>query len=99
MSAVSSCDSTVLWTYLTSLHDKRRVSQWIESLAVQNGDPSSAPQWPALTADAVNDNTQCSAYMRDHILHMLARYTKAQRRKLLSLNVDLESAISIQTYI
>uniref|UniRef100_A0A8C7JNZ5 SPG11 vesicle trafficking associated, spatacsin n=1 Tax=Oncorhynchus kisutch TaxID=8019 RepID=A0A8C7JNZ5_ONCKI len=71
--AVSSCDPGVLWSYLTSHHDQRRVTEWIESLATQNGDPSSAPQWPALTAEVVNNNTRCSAHMRNHILYMLAR--------------------------
>uniref|UniRef100_A0A8C8JD16 Spatacsin C-terminal domain-containing protein n=1 Tax=Oncorhynchus tshawytscha TaxID=74940 RepID=A0A8C8JD16_ONCTS len=71
--AVSSCDPGVLWSYLTSHHDQRRVTEWIESLAAQNGDPSSAPQWPALTAEVVNNNTRCSAHMRNHILYMLAR--------------------------
>uniref|UniRef100_A0A674AZK9 SPG11 vesicle trafficking associated, spatacsin n=1 Tax=Salmo trutta TaxID=8032 RepID=A0A674AZK9_SALTR len=69
----SSCDPGVLWSYLTSHHDQRRVTEWIESLAAQNGDPSSAPQWPALTAEVVNNNTRCSAHMRNHILYMLAR--------------------------
>uniref|UniRef100_A0AAZ3P5V7 Spatacsin C-terminal domain-containing protein n=1 Tax=Oncorhynchus tshawytscha TaxID=74940 RepID=A0AAZ3P5V7_ONCTS len=68
-----SCDPGVLWSYLTSHHDQRRVTEWIESLAAQNGDPSSAPQWPALTAEVVNNNTRCSAHMRNHILYMLAR--------------------------
>uniref|UniRef100_A0A8C8JA47 Spatacsin C-terminal domain-containing protein n=1 Tax=Oncorhynchus tshawytscha TaxID=74940 RepID=A0A8C8JA47_ONCTS len=68
---VSSCDPGVLWSYLTSHHDQRRVTEWIESLAAQNGDPSSAPQWPALTAEVVNNNTRCSAHMRNHILYML----------------------------
>uniref|UniRef100_A0A8C7T6C1 SPG11 vesicle trafficking associated, spatacsin n=1 Tax=Oncorhynchus mykiss TaxID=8022 RepID=A0A8C7T6C1_ONCMY len=71
--AVSSCDPGVLWSYLTSHHDQRRVTEWIESLAAQNGDPSSAPQWPALTAEVVNNNTRCSTHMRNHILYMLAR--------------------------
>eukprot|EP00063_Salmo_salar_P004610 XP_013979445.1 PREDICTED: spatacsin isoform X1 [Salmo salar] len=70
---VSSCDPGVLWSYLTSHHDQRRVTEWIESLAAQNGDPCSAPQWPALTAEVVNNNTRCSAHMRNHILYMLAR--------------------------
>uniref|UniRef100_A0A8C7T6H9 SPG11 vesicle trafficking associated, spatacsin n=1 Tax=Oncorhynchus mykiss TaxID=8022 RepID=A0A8C7T6H9_ONCMY len=72
-SSVSSCDPGVLWSYLTSHHDQRRVTEWIESLAAQNGDPSSAPQWPALTAEVVNNNTRCSTHMRNHILYMLAR--------------------------
>uniref|UniRef100_A0A8C7T222 SPG11 vesicle trafficking associated, spatacsin n=1 Tax=Oncorhynchus mykiss TaxID=8022 RepID=A0A8C7T222_ONCMY len=66
-----SCDPGVLWSYLTSHHDQRRVTEWIESLAAQNGDPSSAPQWPALTAEVVNNNTRCSTHMRNHILYML----------------------------
>uniref|UniRef100_A0A6Q2Y7N0 Spatacsin C-terminal domain-containing protein n=1 Tax=Esox lucius TaxID=8010 RepID=A0A6Q2Y7N0_ESOLU len=73
-SAVSSSDPGVLWSYLTSLHDEQRVTKWIETLATQNGDPSSTTQWPTLAANVVNNNTHCSAHMRDHILHMLARY-------------------------
>ncbi|KAM6973367.1 spatacsin [Aplochiton taeniatus] len=72
-SGLSSCEPVVLWCYLTSLHDQSRVDQWIQSLAGRNGDPADAPQWPALTADIVNDNTLCSAYMKDCILHLLAR--------------------------
>ncbi|XP_046889233.1 spatacsin isoform X4 [Hypomesus transpacificus] len=72
-SAVSACDSVVLWRYLTSHQDQARVTCWIQNLGSQNGDPASAPQWPALPPDVVNDHTLCSAHMRDHILHMLAR--------------------------
>uniref|UniRef100_A0A6Q2ZLW4 Spatacsin C-terminal domain-containing protein n=1 Tax=Esox lucius TaxID=8010 RepID=A0A6Q2ZLW4_ESOLU len=80
-SAVSSSDPGVLWSYLTSLHDEQRVTKWIETLATQNGDPSSTTQWPTLAANVVNNNTHCSAHMRDHILHMLARrglFTQAE---------------------
>uniref|UniRef100_A0A6Q2XE84 Spatacsin C-terminal domain-containing protein n=1 Tax=Esox lucius TaxID=8010 RepID=A0A6Q2XE84_ESOLU len=76
-----SSDPGVLWSYLTSLHDEQRVTKWIETLATQNGDPSSTTQWPTLAANVVNNNTHCSAHMRDHILHMLARrglFTQAE---------------------
>uniref|UniRef100_A0AAY4E8C2 Spatacsin C-terminal domain-containing protein n=1 Tax=Denticeps clupeoides TaxID=299321 RepID=A0AAY4E8C2_9TELE len=67
----NSCDPAVLWAYLTSLHDQHRVNQWIQSMDAQNGDPSTATQWPTLTADVVNSKTQCSIYMRNQILDML----------------------------
>ncbi|XP_028814265.1 spatacsin isoform X2 [Denticeps clupeoides] len=69
----NSCDPAVLWAYLTSLHDQHRVNQWIQSMDAQNGDPSTATQWPTLTADVVNSKTQCSIYMRNQILDMLAK--------------------------
>ncbi|KAM7415261.1 hypothetical protein PAMA_019875 [Pampus argenteus] len=65
---LSSCDSAVLWRYLTSLHDQRRVIDWI-----QNSETSGAPWWPELTPELVNDNTVCSSYMRENILDLLAR--------------------------
>ncbi|KAJ7998352.1 hypothetical protein DPEC_G00221810 [Dallia pectoralis] len=80
-SAVGSSEPGVLWLYLTSLHDEQRITKWIESLATQNVDPSSTTLWPSLTADVVNNNTRCSAHMKDHILHMLARrgvFTQAE---------------------
>ncbi|KAM3870218.1 spatacsin [Diretmus argenteus] len=67
-SALSSCDLAVLWRYLTSLHDHRRVVDWI-----QNTEASSSTRWPELTPKLVNNNTACSTYMRANILHLLAR--------------------------
>ncbi|KAM4619363.1 spatacsin isoform 2-T2 [Polymixia lowei] len=75
-SALSSCDSAVLWHYLTCLHDQHRVVHWI-----QNTEPNSTPGWPELTPELVNDNTACSNSMREHILHLLARrglFTQAE---------------------
>uniref|UniRef100_A0A8C9SK06 SPG11 vesicle trafficking associated, spatacsin n=1 Tax=Scleropages formosus TaxID=113540 RepID=A0A8C9SK06_SCLFO len=64
--ALSSCAPDVLWMYLTSLHDCRRITQWIESLP--------APDcWPPLSADIVNHHTLCSSFLKDEILDMLAR--------------------------
>uniref|UniRef100_A0A8C9VN21 SPG11 vesicle trafficking associated, spatacsin n=1 Tax=Scleropages formosus TaxID=113540 RepID=A0A8C9VN21_SCLFO len=61
-----SCAPDVLWMYLTSLHDCRRITQWIESLP--------APDcWPPLSADIVNHHTLCSSFLKDEILDMLAR--------------------------
>ncbi|KAJ8249250.1 hypothetical protein GJAV_G00232780 [Gymnothorax javanicus] len=72
--AVDSCDPEVLWRYLTSLHDQSRISQWIESLPPQEDPhPTNPSTWPLLTASIVNDNTACSAHMRNQILDMLAR--------------------------
>ncbi|KAL0967919.1 hypothetical protein UPYG_G00259670 [Umbra pygmaea] len=71
-SAVRSSDPGVLWSYLTSLHDQPRVTKWIENMTSQDGQ-SSTPRWPTLNANMVDSNTQCSAHMKDHILHMLAR--------------------------
>ncbi|XP_029909066.1 spatacsin isoform X2 [Myripristis murdjan] len=67
-SALVSCDAAVLWRYLTSLHDQRRVVDWI-----QDGEASGAPRWPELTPELVNSDTACSSYMREKILDLLAR--------------------------
>lgn len=56
----------VLWRYLTALHDRRRVIDWIEN--------SGASQWPELTPALVNNHTVCSTYLRENILDLLARY-------------------------
>lgn len=63
---LTSCDPVVLWRYLTALHDRRRVIDWIEN--------SGASQWPELTPALVNDHTVCSTYLRENILDLLARY-------------------------
>lgn len=68
---MSSCDSAVLWHYLTALHDRRRVVDWIN----WHQETSSAPRWPELTPELVNNNTACSTYMRENILDLLARYS------------------------
>ncbi|XP_071316860.1 spatacsin isoform X2 [Trachinotus anak] len=65
---LSSCDSAVLWRYLTALHDQHRVVSWI-----QNRETSDASLWPDLAPEVVNDNTLCSSYMRENILDLLAR--------------------------
>ncbi|KAM7003157.1 spatacsin isoform 2-T2 [Tautogolabrus adspersus] len=65
---LTSCDSAVLWRYLTALHDQQRVVDWI-----QNSSSSSASQWPELTPELINNNTVCSSYMRENILDLLAR--------------------------
>uniref|UniRef100_A0A3Q2VXC0 SPG11 vesicle trafficking associated, spatacsin n=1 Tax=Haplochromis burtoni TaxID=8153 RepID=A0A3Q2VXC0_HAPBU len=62
------CDASVLWRYLTALHDQRRVVDWI-----QNTETSGTPRWPDLTPELVNDSTACSSYMRENILDLLAR--------------------------
>lgn len=64
---LTSCDSAVLWRYVTALHDQERVVSWI------NGDSCSAARWPELTPELVNNNTLCSTYMRENILDLLAR--------------------------
>ncbi|XP_040893537.1 spatacsin isoform X2 [Toxotes jaculatrix] len=65
---LSSCDSAVLWQYLTSLHDQQRVVSWIQS-----SETTDASLWPELTPELVNNNTLCSIYMRENILDLLAR--------------------------
>ncbi|KAI3371229.1 hypothetical protein L3Q82_023542, partial [Scortum barcoo] len=65
---LSSCDSALLWRYLTALHDQRRVVDWIQST-----ESSDTSQWPELTAELVNNNTVCCSYMRENILDLLAR--------------------------
>ncbi|XP_042561282.1 spatacsin isoform X3 [Clupea harengus] len=68
----SSCESEVLWAYLTSHHDHQRVIEWIESL-VSDRNSSTSPSWPALTADVVSNHTQSNMFLRNLILDMLAR--------------------------
>uniref|UniRef100_A0A8C2Z1E5 SPG11 vesicle trafficking associated, spatacsin n=1 Tax=Cyclopterus lumpus TaxID=8103 RepID=A0A8C2Z1E5_CYCLU len=65
---VTSCDPAVLWRYLTALHDQRRVVDWIQNQQTPGGS-----RWPELTPELVDDNTACSAYMREEILDLLAR--------------------------
>ncbi|TDH09875.1 hypothetical protein EPR50_G00092640 [Perca flavescens] len=65
---VTSCDSALLWRYLTALHDQQRVVDWIQSREASGGS-----QWPELTPELVNSNTVCSSYMREQILDLLAR--------------------------
>lgn len=67
---LSSCESAVLWCYLTSLHD-HRVLSWISG----KGQTSGTPHWPELAPEVVNNNTMCSTYMRENILDLLARYS------------------------
>ncbi|TNN00676.1 hypothetical protein fugu_011922 [Takifugu bimaculatus] len=67
-SDLSSCESAVLWRYLTSLHD-HRVLSWISG----KGQTSGSPRWPELAPEVVNNNTMCSTYMRENILDLLAR--------------------------
>ncbi|XP_072554574.1 spatacsin isoform X1 [Paramormyrops kingsleyae] len=72
--ALRSCDPAVLWLYLTSLHDRERITRWLERLP-------EADEWPALTADIVNEHTACCGYLRDEVLDMLARkgiFTQAE---------------------
>ncbi|KAM9376936.1 spatacsin isoform 2-T2 [Pholidichthys leucotaenia] len=65
---LSSCDASVLWRYLTALHDQNQVVDWIE-----NGGYTSGTRWPELTPELVNDDTVCSGYMREDVLDRLAR--------------------------
>uniref|UniRef100_A0AAV2KZZ4 Spatacsin C-terminal domain-containing protein n=1 Tax=Knipowitschia caucasica TaxID=637954 RepID=A0AAV2KZZ4_KNICA len=60
-----SCDSSVLWRYLTSLHQEQLVEQWVQSWG--------ASQWPELRPEELHQSTSCSSYMREHILDQLAR--------------------------
>ncbi|KAL2093283.1 hypothetical protein ACEWY4_010595 [Coilia grayii] len=68
----SSCESEVLWTYLTSHHEHQRVTEWIESL-VSDTNACTSSSWPALTADIVSSNTQSNVFLRNLILDLLAR--------------------------
>uniref|UniRef100_A0AAQ5Z462 Spatacsin C-terminal domain-containing protein n=1 Tax=Amphiprion ocellaris TaxID=80972 RepID=A0AAQ5Z462_AMPOC len=65
---LSSCDPSVLWHYLTVLHNHHCVVNWI-----QNRETSGACKWPELSSELVNNNTVCSTYMRENILDLLAR--------------------------
>ncbi|XP_047451855.1 spatacsin [Mugil cephalus] len=65
---LSSCDSSVLWWYLTLLHDQHQVVEWI-----QNRESFGSSRWPELTPELVNNNTVCSTYLRENILDLLAR--------------------------
>lgn len=81
------CDASVLWRYLTALHDQRRVVDWI-----QNTETSGTPRWPDLTPELVNDSTACSSYMRENILDLLARYK--HRRLCTGVLVHHSSTVS-----
>ncbi|KAM9495528.1 spatacsin [Clarias gariepinus] len=70
---LGSCDPSVLWSYLTSLHDQDRITAWLTYTAAQDCESSAVSKWPALTAAVVDGNTYCSDYMKDQILDMLAR--------------------------
>ncbi|KAG7215185.1 hypothetical protein INR49_022719 [Caranx melampygus] len=65
---LSSCDSAVLWRYLTALHDQRRVVSWI-----QNQETGASSLWPELVPEVVDTNTLCSSFLRENILDLLAR--------------------------
>lgn len=65
---LTSCDPAVLWRYLTALHDQHRVVHWI-----QNSENTE------LSPELVNSSTACSAYFRENILDLLARYTEHRK--------------------
>ncbi|XP_023811202.1 spatacsin isoform X3 [Oryzias latipes] len=65
---LSSCDSSVLWHYLTSLHDQNRLVDWIEDKQI-----TGSSHWPEITAELVNQHTACSAYLKENLLDLLAR--------------------------
>ncbi|XP_024137171.1 spatacsin isoform X1 [Oryzias melastigma] len=65
---LSSCDSSVLWHYLTALHDQNRLVEWIE-----DKQPTGPSHWPEITAELVNQHTACSTYLKENILDLLAR--------------------------
>ncbi|XP_072242589.1 spatacsin [Leuresthes tenuis] len=65
---LSFCDSSVLWCYLTTLHDQHQVFDWIQSR-----ETSSSTNWPEITTQLVNNSTMCSTYMRESILDLLVR--------------------------
>lgn len=67
---MTSCDPALLWRYLTTLHDRRRVVSWID------GTRETTSGWPELTPELVDGNTVCSSYMREDILDLLARYRR-----------------------
>ncbi|KAJ0029023.1 hypothetical protein NQD34_004020 [Periophthalmus magnuspinnatus] len=71
---MTSCDASVLWRYLTSLHAEQRVVEWVQS--------DGAPQWPELTPELVNHSTACSTFMKEDILDRLARDSLMQLLKL-----------------
>ncbi|CAN9499040.1 unnamed protein product [Ophioblennius macclurei] len=68
LSELTACDSSVLWHYLTSLHDQCRIVEWI-----QDTETSGSSKWPKLSPELVDNNTACSVYMRENILDLLAR--------------------------
>uniref|UniRef100_A0A3Q3XKL6 Spatacsin C-terminal domain-containing protein n=1 Tax=Mola mola TaxID=94237 RepID=A0A3Q3XKL6_MOLML len=78
---LTSCDSAVLWHYLTSLHDQRRAVSWIDG----NGEASGDPRWPELIPELVSGFTVCSTYMKENILDLLARYKLHFHPKLLEI--------------
>uniref|UniRef100_A0A8C1UL31 SPG11 vesicle trafficking associated, spatacsin n=1 Tax=Cyprinus carpio TaxID=7962 RepID=A0A8C1UL31_CYPCA len=66
--AQGSWDASVLWSYLTSLHDGVRASAWVCSSTAAD-----APRWPALAPHIINHRSRCGRYLRDQILDLLAR--------------------------
>ncbi|XP_041852171.1 spatacsin isoform X2 [Melanotaenia boesemani] len=64
---LSCFDPSVLWRYLTALHDQHRVVDWIQSKK-----STSSFCWPEITPELLN-NTMCSSYMKENILDLLAR--------------------------
>uniref|UniRef100_A0A8C2JKU6 SPG11 vesicle trafficking associated, spatacsin n=1 Tax=Cyprinus carpio TaxID=7962 RepID=A0A8C2JKU6_CYPCA len=66
--APGSWDASVLWSYLTSLHDGVRASAWVCSSTAAD-----APRWPALAPHIINHRSRCGRYLRDQILDLLAR--------------------------
>uniref|UniRef100_A0A3B3HPT9 Spatacsin C-terminal domain-containing protein n=1 Tax=Oryzias latipes TaxID=8090 RepID=A0A3B3HPT9_ORYLA len=67
LGTLSSCDSSVLWHYLTSLHDQNRLVDWIEDKQI-----TGSSHWPEITAELVNQHTACSAYLKENLLDLLA---------------------------
>ncbi|XP_063053178.1 spatacsin isoform X2 [Engraulis encrasicolus] len=68
----SSCESEILWRYLTSHHEQQRVMEWMESV-ISNTIAQTSSSWPTLTADIVSSDTRSNAFLRKHILDLLAR--------------------------
>ncbi|XP_041074494.1 spatacsin-like isoform X1 [Polyodon spathula] len=92
---LQSCDPEVLWMHLTSLHDRQRVHDWVETFKPLADEPSDQSQWPALTAEIVNHCTLCSGRMRNEILDLLARrgvFIPSERADLEKLLVRLGHA-------
>ncbi|XP_038130173.1 spatacsin isoform X2 [Cyprinodon tularosa] len=61
-------DSSVLWRYLTSLHDKQQVVEWIH-----NQRSSDSLCWPDITPEVVSSSTACSIFFKENVLDLLAR--------------------------
>ena len=70
--------SAMVWSYLTSHLDIRRLSEWMESrypLSPEAGDtPVGWPYTLSLEVELLDRLEQCPTYLREQVLNVAARY-------------------------